>query len=335
MSASLIAPIGSPIDFAAPWMLLLLPLALLPFVPRRDDTLPFSWSAWLPPDRAGRVLGWVSRAAAALAMAAIVVGLAQPGRIHLQAHRTGRGAETLILMDRSGSMNGVMASKGANATGDAKNTVARAALDEFVNGRPNDRFAFMMFGINPMLAVPFTYDHAVIRAAIGSTQIGRGMPDTQLGRGLLAAIGQFDGLPWTGHRAIVMVSDGGAKLSDTERKLIAEGLARNRIALYFVFLRSSFYGAKLDVAARQGSAAPEADLHRFFLSLSTPYNLYEAGDPGAMTAAMNEIDRQQSFPVSFVEQLPRQDRSGVCFAVALAGCAVLLAARVLQVRSWA
>jgi mxaC protein len=193
---------SAPIDFASPWMLFLLPLALLPLLPRRDEALPFSWSAWLPPDRVGRALGWVARAAAALAMAAIVVGLAGPGRSHLEARRTGRGAEILILMDRSGSMNDVMASRGVNTTGDSKNKVARVAIGEFVDGRPNDRFAFMMFGIAPILAVPFTFDHAIIRAAIDGTQVGRGMPDTQLGRGLLAAIRQFDGLPWTGHRAM-------------------------------------------------------------------------------------------------------------------------------------
>jgi mxaC protein len=326
---------SAPIDFASPWMLFLLPLALLPLLPRRDEALPFSWSAWLPPDRVGRALGWVARAAAALAMAAIVVGLAGPGRSHLEARRTGRGAEILILMDRSGSMNDVMASRGVNTTGDSKNKVARVAIGEFVDGRPNDRFAFMMFGIAPILAVPFTFDHAIIRAAIDGTQVGRGMPDTQLGRGLLAAIRQFDGLPWTGHRAIVMVSDGGAQLSPDERRLIAEGLARNRIALYFIYLRSSIYSPELGAAVGAGDTSPEAQLHRYFLTLRTPYRLYQAGDPRAMTAAMNEIGRQQSFPIAFDERLPRQDRSDVCYAVALACCLILLASRIVQVRSWA
>jgi len=166
MSASL--------DFTSPAMLLWLPLALLPLLPRRGETLPFSWAAWIPRDRLGRWLGFVARVAAALAIAAIVVGLAGPGRSHLEARRTGRGAEILILMDRSGSMNGVMASKGVNTSGVSKNAVARAALTDFVDGRPNDRLAFMMFGISPVLAMPFTYDHAIIRDAIDGTKIGRG-----------------------------------------------------------------------------------------------------------------------------------------------------------------
>ncbi|GLU32658.1 vWA domain-containing protein [Trinickia caryophylli] len=322
------------IDFATPWMLLLLPLALLPFVPRRDDALPFSWSALLPPDRFGRMLDRAARAAAALAMAAIVVGLAGPGNAHLEARRTGHGAEVLVLMDRSGSMSGVMASRGVNTGGDSKNKIAREALAAFVDARPNDRFAFMLFGISPVLAMPFTYDHAVIQDAIAGTAIGRGMPDTQLGRGLIAAIAQFDGRDASAHRAIVMVSDGGARLDAAERERIAEGLARNRIALYFIYLRSSVYSAALDAAVRAGDASPEADLHRFFLTLHTPYRLFEARDANTMSAAMSEINRQQRFPITFVERLPRQDRSPWCFAVALACCAALVAVRMVQVRGW-
>ena len=327
MSASL--------DFTSPAMLLWLPLALLPLLPRRGETLPFSWAAWIPRDRLGRWLGFVARVAAALAIAAIVVGLAGPVRSHLEARRTGRGAEILILMDRSGSMNGVMASKGVNTSGVSKNAVARAALTDFVDGRPNDRLAFMMFGISPVLAMPFTYDHAIIRDAIDGTKIGRGQPDTQLGRGLIAAIAQFDERPWTGHRAIVLVSDGGALLDAAARARIAEGLERNRIALYFIYLRSSVFSPELDRAAQAEGDSPEAQLHRFFLTLKTPYRLFQAGDAGAMTAAMNEINRQQNFPVSFVERLPRQDRSPWCFALALVCCALVIASRAIQVRSWA
>ena len=53
-------------DFAQPWALLLLPLALLPLLRRHRDTLLFSYLAWLPVDRAGRLLGFLWRAFAVL-----------------------------------------------------------------------------------------------------------------------------------------------------------------------------------------------------------------------------------------------------------------------------
>jgi len=89
---------------AQPWMLVLLPLALLPLLRRRSDTLGFSYLAWLPADRVGRLIGFMWRAFAAGAMAFTVLGLSGPGQSGAVVERPGRGAEVLILMDRSSSI---------------------------------------------------------------------------------------------------------------------------------------------------------------------------------------------------------------------------------------
>ncbi|MCC8403118.1 VWA domain-containing protein [Paraburkholderia sp. MMS20-SJTN17] len=324
------------LDFDFPWMLVLLPLAALPLLRRRSDTLVFSSVAWLPADELGRVIGWLTRGGAALAIAAIVVGLAGPGRSQLQVLRTGSGAQILILMDRSASMDEPMGSKGVETPrGDSKNQVARAALTRFVEQRPNDRLAFMMFGTNPVLAMPFTYNHRVIEAGVAATAIGRGMPDTELDRGMLAAIAQFDGSLSSGRRAIVLVSDGGALLDETMRQRIQTGLQRNQIALYFIYLRSSVYSPDLNATLPASESSAEAQLHRFFLSLETPYRLFQAEDPKAMMAAIAEINRQQNASTTFIEHLPRQDLSRYCFALALFCAALLVLLYLLQVRSWA
>ncbi|MGF6605474.1 mxaC protein [Paraburkholderia sp. WSM4175] len=324
------------LDFALPWMLVLLPLAALPLLRRRSDTLVFSSVAWLPADDLGRAAGWLVRGGAALAIAAIVVGLAGPGRSQVQVLRTGSGAQILILMDRSASMDEPMGSKGVESPrGDSKNHVARAALTRFVEQRPNDRLAFMMFGTNPVLAMPFTYNHRVIEAAVAATAIGRGMPDTELDRGMLAAIAQFDGRLSSGRRAIVLVSDGGAVLDETMQRRIEAGLRRNQIALYFIYLRSSVFSPDLNATQPVSGTSAEAQLHRFFLTLRTPYRLFQAEDPKAMMAAIAEINRQQNATTTFVEHLPRQDLSLYCFALALFCSALLVLLHQLQVRSWA
>uniref|UniRef100_E1TEY0 von Willebrand factor type A n=1 Tax=Burkholderia sp. (strain CCGE1003) TaxID=640512 RepID=E1TEY0_BURSG len=323
------------LDFAHPWLLVLLPLALLPLLPRRADTLTFSWIAWLPDDRAGRWIGALGKGCAVLAMLAIVSGLAGPGRSPREVSRTGSGTQIILLMDRSASMDEPMESKGVQVSaGESKNKVARASLTEFVAQRPNDRLAFMMFGTSPLLAMPFTYDHRAIDAAIAGTAVGRGMPDTQLDLGLLTAIGEFNGSHSSSRRAIVLVSDGGAKLSARVRQLIEEGLLRNQIALYFIYLRSSVYSPDLNAALPANDSSAEAELHRYFLSLKTPYRLFQTGNAKAMRDAMAEINRQQSVQTTFVERLPREDLSAYCFAVALAGCGALIGLRLFQVRVW-
>jgi len=324
----------SPIDFAQPWALVLLPLALLPVLRRHGDTLSFSHVAWLPVDRAGRAIGVLWRACAVLTIIAIVVGLASPGRSNLQVLRTGTGAEILILMDRSSSMDDTMGHQPIDTRGMSKNEVARHSLTRFVDERPNDRLAFMMFGISPVPVVRFTANHQIIQDAIAGTGIGRGMPDTQLDRGLRAAIGQFDGRRYEARRAIVLVSDGGARLDAQARRDIEDGLARNQIDLYFIYLRSGVYSPDLRATAANDTSE-EAELHRFFVTLKSPYHLYQAGDADAMAAAMADINRRQKYEVSFVERLPRQDRSAWCYAAALVSCVLLLALHTIQVRSWA
>jgi mxaC protein len=322
------------IDFAHPWALVLLPLALLPLLRRPRDALSFSHVAWLPVDRAGQAVGIAWRVCAVLTILGIVAGLAGPGRSNLQVLRTGTGAEILILMDRSSSMDDTMGHLPIDSRGMSKNEVARRSLMRFVDERPNDRLAFMMFGISPVPVVRFTANHGIIQDAIAGTGIGRGMPDTQLDRGLRAAIGQFDGRRYEARRAIVLVSDGGARLDPQARRDIEDGLVRNQIDLYFVYLRSGTYSPDLRAVAANDTSE-EAELQRFFITLSTPYHLYQAVDADAMAAAMADINRRQKSQVSFVERLPRQDRSAWCYAVALAFCVLLLGMHALQVRSWA
>ena len=90
---------------AHPLALLLLPLALLPLARPSGRSLPYSSLALLPPDRASSVIDTALRAAAALAVAAIVVGLAGPYRPEYEVERVGQGAEIVLLLDRSRSMD--------------------------------------------------------------------------------------------------------------------------------------------------------------------------------------------------------------------------------------
>lgn len=328
-------------DFAHPLWLLLLPLALLPLLRRRSDTLTFSSIAWLPADGIGRAMGFLWRALAVAAMAGAVLGLASPGRSGTQVLRTGKGAEVLILMDRSSSMDANLLPKDVKAGGQfnasmpTKSAVVRGLLGDFVARRPDDRFALMTFSTSAMLVAPFTQDHSTVQAGLKATGIGRGLPDTLMGRALLAAISQFEGRPYSGSRIIIVVSDGGAQLDDLQRQRIAAGLARHKIGLYWIYIRSSPNSPDLtkEVSGTLDSEE-ELALHKFFLSLATPYRLYQTDDSEAMASAMAEIDRQQNFPLSYYERVPRLDYSTGFFMAALLCCAGLLICRALQLPSW-
>jgi len=333
-----------PFDFALPWMLLLLPLAALPFLAPRRDALKFSWLGWLPADRLGQVAGVVARIVAALAIASIVLALAQPGRPETQVPRTGRGAEILVLMDRSRSMDERMLPSNWRSIdplnvrhhvsrGPQKAQVSRELLSKFVAQRPDDRFSLMFFSTRPLNVMPFTQHDAAIQAAIAAGGIGRGLADTDVGKALLAAIGSFEKRAYSGSRIILLVSDGGAQLTESTRERIRAGLLRNRIALYWIYLRS-YNSPPLDTTDPKLEVIGEVALHRFFSTLATPYHAYQAEVEEDLAKAVADVGRQQNLPLDFMEQIPREDYSRHFLAFAALACLVLLLHRVALLRSW-
>jgi mxaC protein len=333
------------IDFAHPWALLLLPLGALPLLRMRADTLAFSWLPWLPRDRWGEAIGALWRALAVLAILCTVVALAGPGRGGRQIVRTGQGAEILLLIDRSRSMDERMLPNDwrsidplnlrqqTASRGPQKAQVARQLLSRFVAERSHDRFALMFFSAAPIRVVPFTQHDAVVQAGIAAGGNGRGLSETDVGRALLAAIGEFDQRAYTGSRIIVLVSDGGAQLDEPTRQRIASGMRRNRIALYWLYLKS-FNGPTLEDAEPEGASVPELALHRFFRNLPTPYRAYEAEVPEELEKAVADVGRQQNLPLDIIEEVPRQDHTRDFAIVAAACCASMLAWRALLLRSW-
>ena len=339
------APTVAVMDFAHPWTLLLLPLALLPLAPTRRDALAFSYVDGLPRDRLGAALGVAWRALAALAMLAIVLGLAGPGRSEAQVQRTGHGAEIVVLMDRSRSMDERMLPADwrtvdplnlryqAQSRGEPKGRMARELLSRFVADRPDDRFALMFFSTNPIEVVSFTQHDAVVQAAIAAGNVGRGLADTDVGRALGAAIAEFDQRAYTGSRIVMLVSDGGARLDEPTQRRLAAAVRRNRVSLAWIYLRS-VNSPRLDTPGDAAAAAPEIALHRFFQTLPGGYRAYEAEDPEGLASAVADVGRRQSFPLDYLEEVPRRDFGRVFLAVAAACCMLMLVLRARLIVSW-
>ena len=333
------------LDFAHPWVLLLLPLAVLPLLRPRRDLLTFSYVPLLPIDLLGRFAAAAWRALASLTLLGLVLYLADPGRPQTEVSRTGHGAEIMVLIDRSRSMDlrmlptnwrkidPLVRTQQAWHNGPQKSKTARDLLARFVAERPDDRFSLMFFSTGPLPVVPFTQHDETVQAGITAGGVGRGLSDTDVGRAMLAAIREFEQRTYSGSRIILLVSDGGAQLDPPTRQRIAAGLLRNRIALYWLYLRS-INSPNLETQEEGAEAVPEIALHRFFQSLQTPYRAYEAEEPGDLERAVADVGRQQNFPLDFMEQIPRKDLGRVCLLVALVSCALLLVHRALQLRSW-
>ena len=92
--------------FTHAWVLWGLPLALLPlWRGRRADATACPWLDLVPRDGWSTALDWARRLAAALAIAATLASLAGPYRAEERVERIGQGAEIVLVLDRSRSMD--------------------------------------------------------------------------------------------------------------------------------------------------------------------------------------------------------------------------------------
>ena len=342
-----------------PWMLLLLPLALLPLIARRSAALANSGLFLLPQDRASAALDLGLRLLGTLALTALILGVAEPYRPEYEIERVGQGAEIVLVLDRSHSMDQGFVGPRANGTAprgtgpeaidyytslapgrlrESKGTVARRVLSDFTARRTQDRFGMVVFSTLPIRVLDFTAKRAAIRAAITAGDIGRGLSETNIGLAMQSALSFFDDLPYTGSRIVMLLSDGGDRLDTDVKDRITHLARKNRVAIYWLYLRSA-NSPGLELASGEPSeridTVPEYALNAFFESTGAPYHAFEAGTPAALQKALDQVDEQQNLPISYHDTVPRRELASPLLGAALVCVVLLLAANFLERRRWA
>lgn len=344
--------------FDHPWLLALLPLAAWPLLTKMGQPLLNAWIAWAPRDAWSAVLRWALPLLAALAIAALVLTMAGPHRPEYTIERVGQGAEIVLLLDRSRSMDQSFGGKGAGPPPgkanspealdyyaslaparqrDSKGQVARRLLSAFTASRPHDMFALIVFSTLPIPVLGFTQKEDVVQAAIAAGNVGRGLSETNIGLALQAAFEQFEGRPYKGSRIVMLVSDGGDRIDPEMREHLAQLAQRQRVTVYWLYLRSANSpGLRLQAgdAAAAADSVPELLLNTFFESLPTAYHAYEASDPQALQQAINDVNRLENLPITYQDLAPRRDLTPGLLALALIAVVLLLCAKLWEITQW-
>ncbi|MDQ3773514.1 MAG: VWA domain-containing protein [Pseudomonadota bacterium] len=322
---------------AHPWVLALLPLAFLPFFFSSFRSQPYPWVEVIPRDVISTAIDYTLRVIAALAIASLILGIAGLHRVEQTVQRIGRGAHTVLLLDRSSSMDHSFAGHPPSGEEESKAQAARRLLLEFVARRKSDLIGVASFSTSAMFVLPLSEHREAIEAAIRAMDTP-GLGLTNIAKGLAMALSFFQGRPYTGSRVIVLVSDGATEVDHRSRADLRKWFKELGVGLYWIYLRTAnspgIFEARERPPGDTADGLPERHLHAFLSSLETPYSPYEAENPQALERAIADLDALENLPLRYSEHILRGELSGWCYGLALCAIAALLGAKLAEVRAW-
>lgn len=324
------------LGFEYPWLLALLVLVILPFLFSSGAPATYPWLNLLPKDGLSRALGFALRLIGAVAIASLVIALSGPYRGEERVEQVAEGAQIVIVLDRSRSMNDSFAGDAPRGRDEeSKAQAASRLLLDFVNRRPKNVYGMVEFTSAPIFVLPLTTKIDAVRAAIRPAA-QRGLALTNIASPLAMALGLYEGREYLGSRVILLVSDGAAKIDEQVGGWLRDAFKEHNVRLYWIYIRSEGSPGimpkpgQIDVVG----GIPEQELHEYFQELGIPYTPYEADDPAALQRAVADMDQLERWPLRTVELLPTQDARYYPYALALGMILLLIIAKLAEVRLW-
>jgi mxaC protein len=312
--------------------LLLLPLVRLPLVPSG-----YPWRSLLPIDAVSHVINLGLRLAGCVAFGGLLLGVGGLHKREAVVERRGFGAEIVLLLDRSRSMDDSFVGRAPAGGEESKARAAARLLPELILAKDrHDRIGVVAFSTSPLFVLPFTDDREAVLAAVASLRYPN-LAQTNIGKGLALALSFFDPVPpHETARAIVLVSDGAAVMDAESENKLRRWFQERKVHLHWIFLRTLGSPGLYEIPADPGEdipeARPERHLHRFFGTLGISYQAYEVEDPAALGRAVAAIEREERYPLRYFERLPRRDLQTFCYVTAALAIAVVGMAKTWEVR---
>ncbi|MCX7187480.1 MAG: vWA domain-containing protein [Methylophilaceae bacterium] len=326
--------------FSHPWLLWLLPLAVLPLLLQRAHAKHYSWVDMLPEDPLSDLIGLLLKVLAVLTLVFIITGLAAPHTNEQKIERIGVGAQIALVLDRSASMDdpfsGGTDAAGNNIVGETKSVAAARLITSFVKSRQQDMFGMITFSNSAMYVLPLSENKKAVIAAVQATG-GNALFQTNIGSGLTSGAGLFEKIPDSGSRALILLSDGAGRLDANTQQKLKDWFDRLHISLYWIVLRQPGGLSIFDTTYKppENSALPaEIELNEYFKTLKSPFKAYEAEDPKSLQMAMNDINEREKKPIKYFEKIPGRDYSNACFIIAALMISLLLGVKYLEVKTW-
>ncbi|MDD2834202.1 MAG: VWA domain-containing protein [Methylotenera sp.] len=300
-----------------PWAFALLPIALLPLWLKGHQGKMYTWLDMMPEDELSDRLNLAVKVITSLLLASIVIAVASPRGKDEEIQRTGKGAQTVMVIDRSVSMDHPFAGDNSGHVAEIKSATARRIITQFIDSRPDDMMGVVGFTNSALYGVKITSNRDAIHAAILAAT-SPSLNQTNIGAGLTEGVGLFDKIQSSGSRAIILLSDGAGKLSPRVKFLLSERLKSRGLSIYWIMLREPDEPSIFSTVEYEEERVPNSIvLHKYFQSLGLKYKAYEADNPETLQSAINDIDAREKKTIKYTETIAGYDYARVFIIIAL------------------
>lgn len=201
------------LNLAFPWVLLLALLPLLMRLRRRSapavEAPVFPVGHWLSDlpgvSRSGSRTPLWQQLVLLLMWLLLVVALARPQHVGEQVQLPVSGRDLLLAVDISPSMDEqdmVVQGRSINRL-----QAVKRVLDDFIQRREGDRLGLLLFGTEPYIQAPLTFDRATVQTLLNEAGIGMAGRATAIGDALGLAVKRLRDRPQE-QRVVILLTDG-------------------------------------------------------------------------------------------------------------------------------
>lgn len=315
-----------------PWLLLLFPLPLLyRWWRRRAETQSpalmapayYALAAESQMQRRRDGAQWLPLILLIAAWSGALLAAARPTWIGDPVTLPSTGRDLLMAVDISGSMKQTdMELEGETVD---RLTAVKAVVSEFVERRRGDRLGLILFGSQPYLQTPLTFDRQTMNTLLGEAQIGFAGDRTAIGDAIGLAVKRLRSRP-ENHRVLILLTDGANSAGEVEPQEATDIAIHEGITIYTigigadVMLQRSFFGTRRIDPSRDLDEATLIDI-----ADKTGGRYFRARNPDELEQIYQQLDRLE--PVDQEAETLRPTKALFYWPLGVAlACSLLLAA---------
>ncbi len=290
------------LSFVWPWIGLLLPMPwlaylLVPRANRLDAALlvPFFHEVQGATQHPARAHGRLAtRLLLGLIWLLLLLAASRPHWVGEPVALPASGRDLMLGVDISGSM--AEEDMVVNGQPVSRITMIKKVVNEFIDRRKGDRVGLLLFGTEPYIQAPLTFDRSTVKSLLAETQLGFAGKKTSIGDAIGLAVKHLKERP-AKSRVLVLLTDGSNTAGNVEPLQAARLAAQTEVRIHTIGVGADEMTVRTFFGNRRVN--PSADLDEKTLqeiARMTGGQYFRAKNPEELEKIYQLIDQLEPLP---------------------------------------